>query len=1062
MKKNTPTINDLIGDYNLTTNHLSVLSSHKKNLEFQYNQILNAKAFKIWQKYKSVKSFPIFIKSVFAYLYKNRSHGLGAKLNSYNLRAQHQQNVQNNYTQWFSQNYPTVKLLQSQKKHVFKYQPLVSILTPVFNTDQEFLVKCIESVQNQSYSNWELCIADDCSTLPQIHKILNDYSKKDKRIKVVFRPKNGHISNASNSALQIASGEFIALLDHDDEIWPNALFEIVKLLNESPQTDFIYTDEDKIEMDGNHSDPFFKPDWSLNLLLSTNYITHFSVIRKSLVDKIKGFRVGYEGSQDYDLFLRIVKLSQNILHIPTILYSWRKVPNSTASEYSVKSYAHVSAKKALTSYLKSKNIHGSVEEGLKLGTFKIKYSLLKKPLVSIIIPTKDKVELLKKCVHSIKTRSTYPNYEIIIIDTGSTEKPTLRFLKNIGKQVTVIKHIEPEFNFSKTNNFATEIAKGDYFLFLNNDTEVTSPNWIEEMLLLAQLPTSGPVGAKLLYPNHNIQHAGIEMLGNFWPHHFSINYPDLESYGFPCLNYKDVTHNPTAVTGACLLISKPKFNKLGGFDENYPLEFQDVILSLKARSLGLLPVYTPYAKLIHHESQTIKNERSWNRTLIKFEQFKKEYSKYISPFNPNIEHIEQETKQAKTYIDNSLSQPIILNQPVASNKEKILVISHLYWPSIGGGEKLFQTLAEKLTDNFDVTVLTSNVTSTDYYFKSNSNSPALSQEYLNNVKILRANVDPRNSKYLFLHKLGKKFPSLWFNLTPMFFGPYFFWNDIKVLLKQDFKWVICGPTPTSTLLYGWLFKKFSKAKLAVIPCMHTEDKLHTSRSALNILKQADVIFTLTNNENKFLESRGVTPNKITTIGVGVDDYLLTTPKQTSKIKDYILYLGQEGAHKNIPLLINSMVRIWKQGFKNKLVIAGARSSYSPIIDQQIESLSPIYKKNIIRMNNISNNQKVELLDNCLLLVNPSSYESFGIVFIEAWARKKPVIGANIPAVSQLITDNNDGFLFVNKKINSLINILEYLINNKIVASNLGTNGKEKVLNKFYWPTIINHVYNYLK
>lgn len=1040
---------------------LIYLERHNNNLDILLNQITNAKAFKLWQAYNNLKKNPKKILKVFSYLKKNSLKNLPEKFKNLNATKNHLDKINTNYISWFNQKYPNKQTVISQSETIFSYQPLISIITPVYNPDKEWLIKCIESVISQTYSNWELCLADDCSTKKHVKEVLKYYAKKDKRIKVLFRKENGHISLASNSAINIASGEFVGLLDHDDELWPNTLWEVVKHLNINPDIDFFYSDEDKIEMDGTHCDPFFKPDWSPELILSTNYITHFAIIRKKIVDEVGGFRSGYEGSQDYDLFLRVIDKTKNIYHIPTVLYSWRKIPDSTATVYTVKNYAHLAAKNALSDFLSRNRIDATVEEGLKLGTFKISYHTKTYPLVSIIIPTKDKIDFLKKCIESITKKTKYPNYEILIIDTGSQEDSSKKYINKVSsnpKIKVLLRHKSP-FNFSNVNNFASTKCNGKYLLFLNNDTEVISPDWLSEMVNLGSLSHVGPVGAKLLYPNGKIQHAGIEMLSNGWPHHFCINYPESESYAFPYLNYKDVTKNPTAVTGACLLISREKFRLLGGFDEDFSLEFQDIALSIKARQAGLYPAYTPYATLIHHESQTIKETHDWNRIISKFIELKSTFRDFKTPFNPNIEKIDDETSNVVSQINSAtkqVSNEIIHSTHNQRSAKKILFITHLYWPSIGGGEKLFQTLAEKLSQKYQVTVLTSNVTSTDDYFnihKNKINKPA-SEEILNNVKILRANVSPTNTMYQIWHKLGSKFRSLWFNYSALFFGPFFDSSLIDKLSKEHWDWIFCGPTPTSALYYGQLLKNKTNSKLAVIPCMHTDDKLHTAKYNISLIKQADLILTLTENENEFLTSKGVDRNKLLTIGIGVDDFLLTTKYQEFDEKDYVLYIGQEGGHKNILILIEAMLRIWKRGYSNKLIIAGARTNYSTIIDKTISDLRPEYKSKIIRINNFTDIQKVALLDNCLVMVNPSSYESFGIVFIEAWARHKAIIGANIPAVNKLISNKRDGLLFKDRNTTQLTNQLLSLINHQKHTITLGRVGYQNVINKYNWPSII--------
>ena len=531
------------------------------------------------------------------------------------------------YQSWLKQHTPKKSDLLNQQKEslLFKYQPKISIVTPVYNPPPKYLKLCLESVLNQTYHNWEFCLADDCSTNPEIKKILNTYNKKDSRIKIVFRPKNGHISQASNSALKIATGEYIALLDHDDELTPQALFKIVQLLNQYPKADLIYSDEDKLELNGHFTDPSFKPNWSPDLFLSTNYICHLTTIRKSLINTVNGFTKGLEGAQDYDLILKVIEKTKNIFHIPDILYHWRKIPGSTAAVYSTKSYAYQASIKSLSNHLNRTKTNGSVTQGLQDGTFRVVYQI-QKPLVNIIIPTHDKVEYLKKCVESIIQKSTYKNYEIIIVDNRSIQKETLNYYQQLKNNPDIkILNWDKKFNFSDVNNYAVKKCQGEYLIFLNNDTEVISPDWIESMLQLAQNKNTGAVGCKLIYPNQNIQHAGVILGLDGIANHNFYRLPDTISQPFPILNSKDMIRNFSAVTGACLMINKKKFLSVAGFDPNLKIAYNDVDLCLRLNKKGYQTVYTPFAKLYHHESISLSKNRDES-------QFKKEQAIMIKRY----------------------------------------------------------------------------------------------------------------------------------------------------------------------------------------------------------------------------------------------------------------------------------------------------------------------------------------------------------------------------------------------------------------------------------------------
>ncbi|OQB40436.1 MAG: Chondroitin synthase [candidate division CPR1 bacterium ADurb.Bin160] len=623
MKKNniSTTIKSILDKNKELNLELNNLRATQGELNRRLTQIYDAKSFKLWQLFTKVKKNPNLVFKAAKILFNEGPDGIKNKFKAKESRNNTLLSINDQYQIWFQKNYPNKENLQKQKKiqKNFKYRPLISIITPVYNPDEKWLRSCIESVLKQSYDNWELCLADDCSTKPHVKKVLNEYSKKDKRIKVIFRSKNGHISRASNSALKLATGEFIALLDHDDDLAPHALFKVVETLNNNKKIDFIYSDEDKVELNGQHVDPFFKPDWSPDMFLSTNYICHLSVIKKSIVDQVGGFRVGYEGSQDYDLFLRITEQTNNIFHIPTILYSWRKTNKSTASEYSIKGYANQASTIAIYDSFKRRGLQGTVKNGLLEGSFRVKYKITGKPLVSIIIPTKDKVIYLKRCIQSILDKTTYQNYEILIIDTGSKEKNTLVYYKKL-KSKNKIKFFNWNFpfNYSAVNNFGVEHSKGEYILLLNNDTEIITPDWIESMLEHAQRKNIGAVGAKLLYPNNRIQHAGIIIgLGGVAGH---VQKMSEDLHYIPLLWNKDLIRNYSAVTAACLMIKKTKYLEVRGLDTKYRIAFNDVDFNLKLIKRGYYNLYTPYAKLYHHESISVGTPQQGNRGLEEFQK----------------------------------------------------------------------------------------------------------------------------------------------------------------------------------------------------------------------------------------------------------------------------------------------------------------------------------------------------------------------------------------------------------------------------------------------------------
>jgi len=500
----------------------------------------------------------------------------------------------------------------------FSHLPLFSIVIPVYNVKPQWLELAVGSVLNQSYPHWEICLADDCSTDKLLHDLLVDFTERDKRIKVRFLEKNVGIAGASNAALGMSEGDYVGLLDNDDELTQDALLEVAKSINDNPGADLIYSDEDKISESGKRYAPFFKPDFSPDTLRSYNYLCHFTVIRKTVLDKIGGFRVGYDGSQDYDLFLRVIDEDAKIVHIPKVLYHWRAISGSVGKEGTAKMYAYDSAKKALADHLQRVNLDAEIVDGLFLGSYHIKYRISAKPEVAIIIPNRDKVEVLERCVNSILNKTTYKNYRIYIVENRSREQATFELYDRLKEDPRVqLIEFDQEFNFSALNNFAVEQIDTEYILFLNNDTEVIAPAWIEEMLGLCQRPDVGAVGSLLYYPDKKVQHGGIILgIGGIAGH--SHKYFSHDAFGY--FGRIKVTQNLSAVTAACLMTKKDLFLQVEGFDTQLSHAFNDVDLCLKIRKEGFLIVYTPYAELYHYESIT----RGYENTYAKRARFNQE------------------------------------------------------------------------------------------------------------------------------------------------------------------------------------------------------------------------------------------------------------------------------------------------------------------------------------------------------------------------------------------------------------------------------------------------------
>jgi len=497
---------------------------------------------------------------------------------------------------------------------VLTYRPLISVIMPTYNTPELYLREAIDSVLAQVYDRFELCIADDASTAPHVRAILEEYAAMDDRIKLVFRPENGHIAHASNSALALASGEFVALFDHDDVLTPDALFENVRVLNAHRDADMIYSDEDKVDDKGHRSNPYFKPDWSPDTFLSRNYVSHLGVYRRSLVLEVGAFRPGFEGSQDYDLVLRIVERTPRIYHIPRVLYHWRIHAASVASGVGVKNYAYDAAMNAIAEAMHRRSEPGRVEM-LKddPGNYVVRYDLKRDWKVSIIIPTRDHAEDLERCLSSIFTKSSYRNFEVVVLDNGSVENDTAvcfaKWRSLEPERVKIVPHDVP-FNYSEINNYAVQQSSGEIVLLLNNDTEVIARDWIEAMLEQAQRPAVGCVGAKLLYEDDTIQHAGVVMrIGGVAGHSHRFYERDAPGY----FHVIKTINNYSAVTAACLMVRREIWDRMGGLDEQLTVAFNDVDFCLRVREAGYRNVYVPHAELYHYESKS----RGYDDTPLK-------------------------------------------------------------------------------------------------------------------------------------------------------------------------------------------------------------------------------------------------------------------------------------------------------------------------------------------------------------------------------------------------------------------------------------------------------------
>ena len=566
---------------------------------------------------------PAYIKKGYRYL---KRHGMKQFLIRLTERFQ-QEDI--DYETWFGLNKATEKELQEQRKNPPEHGPLISIVVPVYRTPEIYLREMMESVMEQTYGNWELCLADASPRGEQLRQdlkkikgrktrdavmkipdgdteltsVIREYQLKDSRIRYEILKENKSIAENSNAAMEMATGDFVGLLDHDDTLEPNALYEVARKICEDDRVDVVYTDEDKINSKGTkHLTPNMKPDFNLDLLRSNNYICHLFVVRRILMEKVGGFRKEFDGAQDYDFILRCTEEAEKIAHVHKVLYHWRTHEKSTSDNPESKIYAFHAGRRAVEAHLQRLGIQAEVEETCDLGYYRVKYPVTGSPMVSILIPNKDQLQTLKKCLKSIWEKTEYTNYEILIIENNSIEKETFEFYKKIdGRHHVRVLYWDKEFNYSAINNFGAAQAKGEYLLLLNNDTEVITKGWMKELLSHCQRPEVGMVGAKLYFPDNTIQSAGtIIGMGGMADHAF-VNM-DRKKSGY--MHRASIQVDMSGVTAACAMVKRSVYEEVHGLEEKLTVAFNDVDLGLKIVTAGYLIVFDPYAELYHYESKS--------------------------------------------------------------------------------------------------------------------------------------------------------------------------------------------------------------------------------------------------------------------------------------------------------------------------------------------------------------------------------------------------------------------------------------------------------------------------
>ena len=541
-------------------------------------------------------------------------------------------NKETAYQKWIKENEPNEEELEEQRNTKFNINPKISILVPLFDTPVEFFSELVQSLIDQTYTNWELCLADGSKI--QNPKFM-DIIEKDSRIKYKFIGENKNISGNTNECLTLATGDFVALLDHDDLLPVFSLYEIVKTININSNVEFIYTDEDKImKTKENRVDPYFKPDFSPDTLRANNYITHFSIFRKDIMDKLGEERSKYDGAQDYDLILRMSEIAKNIVHIPKVLYHWRIHPNSTAEMPDAKPYAYEAGRQAIADHIERLGLKGNVEFGETPGVYQVQYDVIGSPKVCILIPNKDAIDILKTCINSILELTTYENFEIVIIENNSQKEETFEFYKSLenNKKIKVVYYDKKGYNYAGIINYGVKNCDGEYVCQLNNDTKLITPNWIEKMLGFAQREDVGAVGGRLYYPDGSIQHAGI-VVGICGLAANMLTGLPKDRHGY--FAKESLIQNMSAITGALLFTRRDIYEKVGYMDEeNFAVAFNDVDFCLKIRELGKLIVYNPFVEFWHYESKT----RGYEDTPEKKERFDKESNNFKTKWKDFIKN----------------------------------------------------------------------------------------------------------------------------------------------------------------------------------------------------------------------------------------------------------------------------------------------------------------------------------------------------------------------------------------------------------------------------------------
>ena len=574
-----------------------------------------------------------------------RSHGTKALIGKVGQKIRTVKNHPVNYQKWIQRHLPSEAELRTQREKEFPWTPKISVVVPLYKTPEKYLRRLVESLQAQTYGNWELCLSDGSGQPSPLAGLLETLKKEEPRIRVISHSEALQISENTNAAIAVAEGEFIAFADHDDELTPNALYECVRLLNENSRLEMIYSDEDKMSMDGHKFfQPHFKPDYNVDLLCTVNYICHLLVVKRELVERTGMLRSEFDGAQDYDFILRCAENAgpEKIGHVAKILYHWRCHEDSTSENPESKLYAFDAGQRAVQAHYDRIGIAAEVSKGEYLGLYRTRFIRQEDPLISIIIPNKDHIEDLKRCMDSIETKSTYRNYEYVIVENNSEKEETFRYYEKLQAENEKVRVVfwKDIFNYSAINNFGASYAKGEYLLLLNNDTEIINTDCLEELLGYCMRPDVGAVGARLYYEDDTIQHAGVVVgFGGIAGHCFVMQPRGYTGYCHRIICAQDYS----AVTAACMMVKKSAFDQVGGLSEELQVAFNDIDFCMKLRRAGYLIVYNPYAELYHYESKsrgledTPEKVARFNREIKTFEERWPEILRDGDPYyNPNL------------------------------------------------------------------------------------------------------------------------------------------------------------------------------------------------------------------------------------------------------------------------------------------------------------------------------------------------------------------------------------------------------------------------------------------